>query len=93
MWRPEASVPVLDSGFMLGDGVWEGLRLHKGTLVFIEEHLERLYEGAKALDMHMDLDPQQLQRMIYDVCDANGMSEASGMSPPVRSGGGLDGCH
>ena len=80
MWRPEASVSVLDSGFMLGDGVWEGLRLHKGVLVFLEEHLARLYEGAKALDMHIDLEPQHMQKLIYSACDANGMAEASGES-------------
>ena len=71
-------MPVLDSGFMLGDGVWEGLRLHRGALMFIEAHLARLYEGAKALDMHIDLNPQQMQRLVYSVCDANGMAEASG---------------
>ena len=41
-WRPEARVSVLDSGFILGDGVWEGLRLHRGVLMFAEAHLERL---------------------------------------------------
>ena len=80
VWRPEASVSVLDSGFMLGDGVWEGLRLHEGVLLFVEEHLARLYEGAKALDMHIDLDPQRLQQLVYSVCDANGMADASGES-------------
>ena len=78
VWRPEAKVPVLDSGFMLGDGVWEGIRLHRGVLMFIEAHLGRLYEGAKAVDMTIDLDPQALQSLIYDTCDANGMSQASG---------------
>ncbi len=51
VWRPEAKVSVLDSGFMLGDGVWEGMRLHKGMLLFAQQHVERLYEGAKAIDM------------------------------------------
>ena len=49
--RPEAVVSVFDSGFMLGDGVWEGLRLHGGKLGFLDRHLDRLFEGAKAIAM------------------------------------------
>ena len=49
--RQKAVVSVFDSGFILGDGVWEGLRVHKGKIAFLDEHLDRLYEGAKALDM------------------------------------------
>ena len=44
--RNEAKISVFDSGFLLGDGVWEGIRLHNGKLCFIEEHIERLYHGA-----------------------------------------------
>lgn len=44
---------MLDSGFMLGDGVWEGIRLHCGVLLFADQHLRRLYEGAKAIDMDL----------------------------------------
>jgi hypothetical protein len=51
VWRPEARVSVLDSGFLLGDGVWEGLRASRGVLLHLHAHLDRLYEGAKALDM------------------------------------------
>ena len=49
--RPEAVVSVFDSGFMLGDGVWEGLRVHKGKAGFLDRHLDRLFEGAKAIAM------------------------------------------
>ena len=52
--RDKAMVSVFDSGFILGDGVWEGLRMHDGGVAFLEQHLERLYEGAKAI--HMDAD-------------------------------------
>ena len=45
--RSEAKVSVLDSGFLLGDGVWEGIRIHNGCLVHIDMHLARLYDGAK----------------------------------------------
>ena len=47
-WRPEAKVSVFDAGFVLGDGVWEGIRLHRGVLLFAHEHIRRLYQGAKA---------------------------------------------
>ena len=46
MPRAEAKVSIFDAGFVLGDGVWEGLRLHKGALLFLEAHLDRLYAGA-----------------------------------------------
>ena len=44
--RSEAKISVFDSGFLLGDGVWEGIRLHKSNLIFIDEHLDRLYSSA-----------------------------------------------
>ncbi|GIL57356.1 hypothetical protein Vafri_12609 [Volvox africanus] len=74
VWRPHARVSVLDSGYMLGDGVWEGIRLHQGVLYLSEEHFERLFEGAKAVDMDLGLSRQQLQQLVYDTVDANGMS-------------------
>jgi len=73
--RSEAVVSVFDSGFMLGDGVWEGLRVHKGKLAFLDRHLDRLYEGAKAIAMDIGLSPEELTKRLYDTLDANGMSE------------------
>ena len=73
--RAEAVVSVFDSGFMLGDGVWEGLRLHKGKLAFLDRHLDRLFEGAKALAMDIGLSREELTKRLYDTLDANGMSE------------------
>ena len=66
---------MFDSGFVLGDGVWEGLRLHNGRIAFLDQHLERLYEGAKALDMEMDVSPEQLSERLYNVLKENNMSE------------------
>jgi len=77
--RAEAVVSVFDSGFILGDGVWEGLRLHKGRLAFLRQHLNRLYEGAKALDMDIGLTPAELTERIYAICRANGMERESGV--------------
>lgn len=54
--KAEATVSVYDSGFMLGDGVWEGLRLYDGTWAFLDEHLDRLFEAAKAIDLNIGLD-------------------------------------
>lgn len=71
--RADAKVSVFDSGFILGDGVWEGLRLHRGKILFAREHMKRLYEGAKALDMAMDVDPQEMLDRIYQTCEANTM--------------------
>ena len=55
MPRAEATVSVFDSGFMLGDGVWEGLRVHAGRIAFLDQHLDRLFEGARAIDLDIGL--------------------------------------
>jgi len=73
--RAEATVSVFDSGFMLGDGVWEGLRLHKGRLAFLDRHLDRLFEGAKAIAMDVGLSREELAGRLYDTLDANKMDE------------------
>src|SRR5437764_13087851 len=73
--RAEAVVSVFDSGFMLGDGVWEGLRVQQGKLAFLDRHLDRLFEGAKAIAMDVGLSREELRKRLYDTLDANGMSE------------------
>ena len=73
--RAEATVSVFDSGFMLGDGVWEGLRVHRGKLPFLDWHLDRLFEGAKAIVMDVGLNREELTRRLYDTLDANRMSD------------------
>jgi branched-chain amino acid aminotransferase len=73
--RAEAMVSVFDSGFMLGDGVWEGLRVHKGRIAFLDRHLDRLFEGAKAIAMDIGLTREQLTRRLYETLNANGMDE------------------
>ena len=71
--RPQASVSVFDSGFMLGDGVWEGLRVHQGRIAFLDRHLDRLYRGAKAIAMDIGLTKEAMERRLYALLDANGM--------------------
>ena len=73
--RADAVVSVFDSGFVLGDGVWEGLRVHLGHPVFLHEHLDRLYEGAKALALDIGLSRPQLRDAIYETLHANGMTD------------------
>ena len=71
--RPEARVSVFDSGFLLGDGVWEGIRLHNGQLVFCEEHIDRLYIGAAAIGMDIGMSKNDLVAKIHDTLAANEM--------------------
>jgi len=73
--RAEAVVSVFDSGFMLGDGVWEGLRVQGGRLGFLDRHLDRLFEGAKAIAMDLGLTRDELTKRLYDTLDANGMTD------------------
>lgn len=72
--RDEAKVSVFDSGFMLGDGVWEGIRYHAGSLLFLEAHMDRLFEGAKAIDMDIGLTRAEMIGRIEAVLAANGMA-------------------
>ena len=73
--RAEATVSVYDSGFMLGDGVWEGLRLHHGVVCFLEEHLERLYAGALMLNLDIGMEVDALAKDVYRTLEANDMHD------------------
>jgi branched-chain amino acid aminotransferase len=73
--RGEAVVSVFDSGFVLGDGVWEGLRVIDGGIAFLDAHLDRLYEGAKAIDMDIGLSREALVDRLFNCLNANGMSD------------------
>ncbi len=71
--KAEALVSVYDSGFMLGDGVWEGLRLYDGTWAFADEHLNRLFEAAKAIDLDIGKTRAEVMQAILDTQAANEM--------------------
>ena len=71
--RNEAKISVFDSGFLLGDGVWEGIRLHKSTLVFIEEHLDRLFESAKGISLDITLSRQDIIDELNKILIKNNM--------------------
>lgn len=72
--RAQAVVSVFDSGFMLGDGVWEGIRVHNGRMAFLAEHLDRLWEGAKAIAMDIGISREAMVRRLYETIDANAMN-------------------
>lgn len=71
--RSEAVVSVFDAGFVLGDGVWEGLRVVSGHPAFLERHLDRLWEGAAAIALDIGLDREGLTARLYQTLTANGM--------------------
>jgi len=71
--RAEAAVSVFDSGFMLGDGVWEGLRLYNGRWSFLDEHIDRLFEAAKAIDLDIGMDRAGVIAALEETRAANGM--------------------
>ncbi len=73
--RAQAVVSVYDSGFLLGDGVWEGIRLYNGKWAFLDAHMDRLYEAAKAIDLDIGMDREGLKKALDDTAAANGMTE------------------
>ena len=73
--RAEAVVSVYDAGFMLGDGVWEGVRLHNGRWAFLDEHLDRLFEAAMAIDLDIGMDRAAVKTALDETARANGMTD------------------
>ena len=73
--RSEAKISVFDSGFLLGDGIWEGIRLHKSKLVFIEDHLDRLYASAQGVSLDIPYSKQNIIDEINKVLDKNKMDD------------------
>lgn len=71
--KAEAVVSIYDSGFMLGDGIWEGLRLYEGHWAFLDEHLDRLFEAALAIDLEIGLSKADLAKALEDLRAANDM--------------------
>ena len=71
--RDQAKVSVYDSGFMLGDGIWEGLRLYDGKWAFLDNHMDRLFEAAKAIDLDIGLSKQGVVEALEATRMANGM--------------------
>ena len=73
--RAEAKVSVFDAGFVLGDGVWEGLRLHRGALMFLDAHLDRLFDGARAIALDIDKSRAEITAALNETFATNGMTD------------------
>ncbi len=77
--REEAKISVFDSGFLVGDGVWEGIRLHDGEFAFLDLHLDRLFEGAKAIHLDMGMTREEITLALRETVRRNGMQGSSGV--------------
>jgi branched-chain amino acid aminotransferase len=84
--RAEAKVSVFDAGFVLGDGVWEGLRLHKGRLLFLETHLDRLYAGLEKIELDIGLTREALTAELQRTLAANTMTHGAHLRLMVTRG-------
>ena len=73
--RDEAKISVFDSGYLVGDGVWEGIRLRNGKLAFLDQHLDRLFEGAKAIDLDIGKTRAEIAEALYETVRHNGMHD------------------
>lgn len=73
--RHEAKISVFDSGYLVGDGIWEALRLHHGVLVFLEDHFNRLWTAAATVGMHLPFTKEELTTKVWDTLKANNMTD------------------
>tara|TARA_B100000953_G_scaffold175337_1_gene144392 strand:- start:14507 stop:15421 length:915 start_codon:yes stop_codon:yes gene_type:complete len=73
--RENARISVFDSGFLVGDGIWEGLRLHNGKIAFLDKHLDRLFAGASAIHLDIGLDKEELINALLKTVETNGMTD------------------
>ena len=84
--RSEATVSIFDAGFVVGDGVWEGVRVHKGKLLFLEQHLDRLYWGAAKIRLDIGFDRGGLQAELRRLLEANQMRDGVHLRVMVTRG-------
>ena len=73
--RAEAKISVFDSGFLVGDGVWEGIRLHEGDFAFLDEHLDRIFQGARAIGMDIGMTREEITAALHETIRRNGMTD------------------
>nr|WP_295833527.1 aminotransferase class IV [uncultured Azospirillum sp.] len=84
--RDEAKISVFDAGFVLGDGVWEGLRLVKGRILALDDHMDRLFEGANAIQLDIGMTREELVAAIQATLDRNGMTDGAHIRLMVTRG-------
>ena len=73
--RENAQISVFDSGFLVGDGIWEGLRLHNGKIAFLGKHLDRLFAGASAIHLDIGLNKEELINALLETVEINEMTD------------------
>ena len=73
--RENAQISVFDSGFLVGDGIWEGLRLHNGKFAFLNKHLDRLFAGASAIHLDIGLSREELINALFETVEINKMTD------------------
>jgi branched-chain amino acid aminotransferase len=84
--RHEARVSIFDSGFSLGDGIWEGLRLVQGRLISLEAHLNRLFEGAKAIALNIGMTRGQVEQALFETLSRNGLTDGAHLRLMITRG-------
>ncbi len=84
--RTEARVSVFDSGFALGDGIWEGLRLVQGRIISLLAHMDRLYEGAASIALDIGMDRKAMEQALHRTLERNGMTDGAHMRLMVTRG-------
>src|SRR5688572_5971222 len=84
--RHEARISVFDSGFVLGDGVWEGLRLVQGRLISLEAHMDRLFEGAQSIALEIGMSREEVKRALWLTLERNGMTDGAHLRLMVTRG-------
>ena len=75
--REDAKISVFDSGFLLGDGIWEGIRLINNEWMFLDEHIDRLFEGCKAVDININLSKNEIKDAIFETQKQNNMNTSA----------------
>ncbi|WKK74590.2 aminotransferase class IV [Marivirga salinae] len=73
--RAEAKISVFDSGYLVGDGIWEAFRVHKGKMLFVDQHLDRMWQSAKVIGLQLPFSKEDLLQMVQKTLDANNMSD------------------
>jgi branched-chain amino acid aminotransferase len=84
--RAEARISVFDSAFLVGDGVWEGIRLHDGRFVHLDRHLDRLYQSAAAVGLDIGKSRDELRSILYETVHRNGMTTGAHVRLMVSRG-------
>ncbi len=84
--RGMALVSVFDAGFVLGDGVWEGLRLHRRKLLFLDAHLDRLFASAAAIGLDLQMTRDEIVAALHRTCDVNRMSDGAHLRLMITRG-------